>query len=262
MQDKTDPSIVCIDTALGCCLVDGDAATNLRDRRRRGKALGISFAIEVVVLALLVIAPLMTSVAQPQLGGTESVRFVFGGSPTRTPANKALSGIHHPQTPGDRRIKFTTDQAPLRPIQTTEEGDDAANSDPYASLDMFHQSGPLISDLQPTGPVVPSPPVVRNSEERRALRVSGSVQQAQLTLRVEPRYPAIAIQTKTQGTVVLHAIISRDGRITALEVVSGHPLPVQAAVDAVRQWRYRPTYLGGEPVEVESSITVIFRLRP
>jgi len=90
--------------------------------------------------------------------------------------------------------------------------------------------------------------------------VSGPIQQAQLTSSIEPRYPAIARQTKTEGTVVLHAIISRDGRITALEVVSGHPLLVQAALDAVRQWRYRPTYLGGEPVEVETSITVIFRL--
>ena len=61
-------------------------------------------------------------------------------------------------------------------------------------------------------------------------------------------------------TLLLHAIISVDGRITALEVVSGPPLLVQAAIDAVRQWRYRPTYLNGEPVEVETSITVIFRL--
>jgi protein TonB len=86
------------------------------------------------------------------------------------------------------------------------------------------------------------------------------MQQAQLTSRVEPRYPAIAIQTITEGTVLLHAIISRNGRITALEVLSGPPLLVKAALDAVRQWRYRPTYLGGEPVEVDTSITVIFRL--
>jgi periplasmic protein TonB len=86
------------------------------------------------------------------------------------------------------------------------------------------------------------------------------VQQAQLTSRVEPRYPVIAIQTRTEGTVLLHAVISRDGRIAALEVLSGPPLLVQAAVDAVRQWRYRRTYLGGEPVEVDTSITVIFRL--
>jgi protein TonB len=58
----------------------------------------------------------------------------------------------------------------------------------------------------------------------------------------------------------LHAIIGRDGRITGLDVVSGSPFFVQAALDAVRLWRYRPTLLNGEPVEVETSITVIFRL--
>jgi periplasmic protein TonB len=138
--------------------------------------------------------------------------------------------------------------------------DNPGDSDLHAFIDAPYQSGPMYSDLQPINPVVPPPPEIRNSEGRRTFRVSGPIQQAQLISRVEPRYPAIAVQTKTEGTVVLHAIISRDGRITALEVVSGHPLLVQAALDAVRQWRYRPTYLGGEAVEVETSITVTFRL--
>jgi protein TonB len=108
---------------------------------------------------------------------------------------------------------------------------------------------------------VPRPPdEIKKPEEKRAVRVSEPIQQAQLIARLQPRYPPLALQTRKEGTVVLHAIISRDGRITALEVVSGSPWFVQAALDAVRQWRYRPTYLGGEPVEVETSITVIFRL--
>jgi protein TonB len=69
------------------------------------------------------------------------------------------------------------------------------------------------------------------------------------------------LQTKKEGAVILHAIISRDGRITALDIVSGSPLLVTAALDAVRQWRYRPTLLNGDPVEVETTITVIFRLQ-
>jgi protein TonB len=72
----------------------------------------------------------------------------------------------------------------------------------------------------------------------------------------------LALQLRQSGTVVLHAIISRDGRINALEVVSGSPFFVQAALDAVRQWRYRPTMLNGEPVEVDTTITVIFQLKP
>jgi TonB family protein len=266
MQRKSngniEPEHPTTETALVRCLVDGDPATKARDLRRRRKALGISFAIEAVALALLIVAPLMTSVAQPHFAGTEFVRFVFGGSSNHTRANHQQSGIHHSPTLGDHRIKFTTTQAPPRPLQPPEGRDNAPNSDPYPSIDMSHPSGPLIFDLQPTGPPIPPLPEIRNSADRRAIRVSGPVEQAQLTSRIEPRYPVIAKQTKTEGTVVLHAIISRDGRITALEVVSGHPLLVQAALDAVRQWRYRPTYLGGEPVEVETKITVIFRLSP
>jgi len=92
------------------------------------------------------------------------------------------------------------------------------------------------------------------------VKVSEGVLEAQLISRIEPRYPTIAVLTKTEGTVRLHAIISRDGRITSLDVISGHPLLVKAALDAVQLWRYRPTMLNGEPVEVETSITVIFRL--
>jgi protein TonB len=96
--------------------------------------------------------------------------------------------------------------------------------------------------------------------EKRPLKVSEGVLEAQLISRIEPGYPHLARQTRTEGAVRLHAIISRDGRITSLEVISGHPFLVQAALDAVRQWRYRSTMLNGEPVEVETSITVIFRL--
>jgi protein TonB len=97
---------------------------------------------------------------------------------------------------------------------------------------------------------------------KQSLKLSEGVLEAQLLSRIEPQYPTLAKLTKTEGTVRMHAIISRDGRITSLDVISGHPLLVQAALDAVRQWRYRPTMLNGEPVEVETSITVIFRLQP
>jgi protein TonB len=78
--------------------------------------------------------------------------------------------------------------------------------------------------------------------------------------RIQPEYPSLARQARIQGQVSLRAIISRDGRIENLQVVNGHPLLVQAAIDAVRQWRYRPYMLNGEPVEVETQITVNFTL--
>jgi protein TonB len=97
---------------------------------------------------------------------------------------------------------------------------------------------------KPTGPV----------------RVGGNVQAARIVNRVQPVYPPLARQTRISGTVRLHAIISKDGTIQQLEVMSGHPLLQQAALDAVRQWRYQPTLLNGEPVEVDTTIDVIFSL--
>src|SRR5260221_574434 len=73
-------------------------------------------------------------------------------------------------------------------------------------------------------------------------------------------YPAMAVQTRTQGTVILHALISKDGSIESLQVVSGHPFLARAALDAVRQWRYRPYILNGQPIEVETQVTVNFTL--
>ena len=78
--------------------------------------------------------------------------------------------------------------------------------------------------------------------------------------RVQPEYPQLARQARIQGTVVLRAVISREGRIENLQVLSGHPLLVPAALDAVRQWRYRPYSLNEQPVEVETQITVNFTL--
>ena len=81
-----------------------------------------------------------------------------------------------------------------------------------------------------------------------------------LIYRVQPEYPALARQVRVQGLVVLRAIISRDGAIENLQALSGHPLLIPAALNAVRQWRYRPYVLNGEPVEVETEVKVNFIL--
>ena len=81
-----------------------------------------------------------------------------------------------------------------------------------------------------------------------------------LVHKVQPAYPPLARAARIQGPVVLRAIISKAGTIENLQVLSGHPLLVPAAIDAVRQWRYRPYNLNGEPVEVETQVTVNFIL--
>jgi protein TonB len=92
------------------------------------------------------------------------------------------------------------------------------------------------------------------------IKLGGQVQAAKIVAQPQPLYPALARQARIQGNVVLHAIIDKDGRVGQLEVVSGHPLLVQAALDAVKQWRYQPTQLNGDPVEVDTTITVSFVL--
>ena len=85
--------------------------------------------------------------------------------------------------------------------------------------------------------------------------------QGNLIHRVEPVYPPIAKLTGVQGTVLIKALISTDGRIDQAQVVSGSPLLSPAALEAIRQWRYRPYFLNGGPIEVETEITVNFVLQ-
>jgi protein TonB len=92
------------------------------------------------------------------------------------------------------------------------------------------------------------------------IRVGGNVQSAKSIKKVPPVYPVEARQAGISGTVRLHVIIAKDGTIEQLELVSGHPLLAQAALDAVRQWTYQPTLLNGKPVEVDTTIDVIFSL--
>ena len=256
-NSKSEPEAVAMPTSLDRYFVEGDETASTGRRRRRG-AFGISFAIEAAVLAVLIISPLLSSVAQPNFSRSVFMPFVFGtthtqhtiqhtSTPTHIQPNRFWKSITYP-VPGSR-------PAPPTPVEAD-----------YISADQGLYSGPVGLDLfqfegfRPVSPPEPPRKEARKIEDKGPVELSESVVQAQLISRIEPRYPTLALETRTQGTVRLRAIISRDGRITALEVLSGHPLLVQAALDAVRQWRYRPTMLNGEPVEVETSITVYFRL--
>ena len=125
---------------------------------------------------------------------------------------------------------------------------------PGAPVDSVLQNLLANAKPQPPAPTVPKP------FEHQPLRVGGSVIAARLVYRPKPEYPELARMTRTQGDVEFEAVIGKDGTIEQLKVVRGHPLLVKAAVDAVRQWRYQPTLLNGEPVEVLTDITVSFKL--
>jgi protein TonB len=92
------------------------------------------------------------------------------------------------------------------------------------------------------------------------IRISQGVTKGLLVHRVEPAYPTLAKSARVQGEVVLNAVIDANGQIQNLQLVSGHPMLVPAAIAAVRAWRYKPYLLNGQPVEVETTITVIFSL--
>jgi len=115
----------------------------------------------------------------------------------------------------------------------------------------------VLGSLMSNTAAPPPPPKPVNTAP---VRVGGNVAAANLIQQVPPVYPPIAKTAHISGTVVLHAIISKDGTIDQLEYQSGPPLLMKAAMDAVKQWRYRPTMLNGEPVDVDTTISVIFTL--
>jgi protein TonB len=107
------------------------------------------------------------------------------------------------------------------------------------------------------GPALPPPPKAATPAR---IKQGGQVTAASIITQTRPVYPALARQARIQGNVVLHAIIDKEGKVAQLEVISGHPLLVQSALDAVKQWRYKPTQLNGDPVEVDTTITVTFTM--
>jgi protein TonB len=112
----------------------------------------------------------------------------------------------------------------------------------------------------PTAAPPPPPPPVEQKKTVQRIRVGGQVQQANLIRQPKPVYPPLAKQARIQGVVRFNAIIGKDGTIQNLQLMSGHPLLVPAAQEAVKQWLYKPTLLNGEPVEVATVIDVNFTL--
>jgi protein TonB len=111
------------------------------------------------------------------------------------------------------------------------------------------------------GGIISSTPVaVPKVATPQRVRVSQGVTQGLLIRKVQPNYPPLARQARIQGSVLLQAEISKDGTIQNLRLISGHPMLAPAAIEAVKQWKYKPYILNGEPVEVETQITVNFTL--
>jgi protein TonB len=119
---------------------------------------------------------------------------------------------------------------------------------------------PALSAPPAAAPVVIPAKAPAAPPAQKRIQVSGELQEAMLLTMVKPEYPPLAMRSRIHGAVRMTAIIDKQGKIVELKLVDGHPLLIDAAMSVVKQWRYRPTLQGGEPVEVSTLITVNFRL--
>ncbi len=238
--------------------------TSVPERKRRGLAAVLSFTFEALFIGALLILPLIYTDALPK---QQLLTFLVAPPPPPPPP---------PAAPSVSRV--------MRKIQTNllTGGQLRAPTRIPERVQMIHeeQAPPEVSGVMggvpggvPGGQLggviggiishasnLAAVPKVALPTAPKRIRISQGVTKGQLIFRVEPEYPKIALSARIQGQVLLKAIIAKDGTIKELELVSGHPMLTQNAIQAVRQWRYRPFLLNGEPVEVETSVAVIFQI--
>jgi periplasmic protein TonB len=229
---------------------------------RRTGAVAASFAMQTIAVAVLVLIPLLwgdrLGLARPWLPVAMPV--------LRPPEPEPVKPT--PQTPDSRpsflrifRIPTTPQRVPTTDVMIS---DDAVPSlapatDAPSAIASFASPGSFSDQLKFTPPA-PKPVAEPAKFPEAPHAVTSDVQAAKLIRKVIPVYPVLAKQARISGTVRLVGVIARDGTIEHLQVVSGPPLLVKSAVEAVRQWVYRPTLLNGTAVEVIAPIDVIFTL--
>jgi len=248
---------------LSGCILENDPETQERARVLRGKALAASLVLEAGLLATVLIWPLI-------IPGVLSGKFTVTPLPPYSGGNSL--GDTHPRT-SDHLLPPKTETlrvclfcaqpaAPARP-QNSADARYTSGDGPLLGEGFDHnanESAPLIPGGDPNNHM---PIEIKKPELPRHVgpkQMSEGVMEAALIRKVQPEYPALARIAHVSGTVRLRAIIGIDGRIRELEVLSGSSFLQGAAVAAVREWRYRPTLLNGQAVEVETLITVNFVL--
>ncbi|MGH9775620.1 MAG: energy transducer TonB [Candidatus Acidiferrales bacterium] len=242
------------------CLVDGDLLANARRRNLRRRSLLISLLVEAAILAALVLVPLaapgklsrnvMILPLPPYRGSAERPAVSHGPVGNRNSASNVIP-LGQAQPPRIPPRIFQADDLPPG-VSSARSGEGIPGDKSFGSQ---------IPGGNEVGTQPPQPPRPRSVEKPRIpVRVSEGVQQARLIAKIIPVYPLPARNLRISGSVQLHAIIGKDGSVRSVEVVSGNPFLVGAALEAVRRWRYAPVLLDGEPVEVETSITVNFVL--
>jgi len=203
------------------------------------------------------------SVAQPISASPSTVNTTKPGDPNANKQNAQLGNNAQPKP--DTLPQNQPKPAEVLSVPMQAPRDVAMAKRPEPANDTIEPPSSIPGALPNTSPnnlgaIAKDVPVAVPTLNQQKLRVTSGVAQAQLTHRVNPQYPPEAFQSRVHGTVVLQAVIGKDGGVKALKVVSGPPMLIKSATEAVKQWRYKPFTLDGEPVEADTQINVNFSL--
>jgi periplasmic protein TonB len=232
-----------------------------RLKTKRGRTTTFAIILEVALIGLMVLMPLIFTEALPK---QQLMTFLVAPPPPPPPPPPAAAPIkvvRQVQTDIVNGALRTPTKIPQK-IQMIKE--DEAPPPAMASSGVVGgvpggipggQMGGVIGGIINSTPVA-----VPKVATPQRVRVSQGVSAGLLVRKVNPTYPPLARQARIQGQVVLRAVISKDGSIENLTLVSGHPMLAPAAIEAVKQWKYKPYLLNGEPVEVDTEVQVNFTL--
>lgn len=248
--------------SLHCLLEDDPEAVRLA-RSRRARSLALSISLQALFIAVVVVAPLL---ATGKLAlQTQPPIVIYKGH--YTPIEVRSQGDAAPRPDSTGHTFVTT--KPMQPnkipdsmVTNLEDGPWQEPGKVPGGCPNCREDGlipPIFGDPAKI-PTVPPPVEIRPAPRPAMIRVGQPIQEAKLIHRVDPTYPPLCRQIHLEGSLVLRAIIGRDGSMRELHYVRGNACFLQYSMDALSQWRYQPTLLNGEPVEVETTITVVFKL--
>jgi periplasmic protein TonB len=216
-------------------------------------AVTLSAIVQTLILGVMILIPLIYTEALPK-GMLNTFLVAPAPPPPPPPPQPIVKAVKAPKIIEIRKMVAPT----VIPKNIAVVKDEAPVIYTNSSSGVDGGTGSVLGGLIGSGPAGPPPPPKPAAPSR--IRVGGNVEAASIINKIAPQYPPIAKTAHVSGTIVLHAIISKEGTIQELQYVSGPPLLMKAAMDAVKEWRYKPTLLNGDPVEVDTTIDVVFTL--
>lgn len=225
-------------------------------KTKRGRLTTLSFVFEAIIVGIMVLIPLLFTEALPKAQLMMAL-VAPPPPPPPPPPPAAVKIVKQVQTDIVNGQLRTPTKIPKKVEIIKEEEAPPPMTGVVGGVPGGVPGGSMGGVM---GSIIGGTPVAVPKVAVQRVRVSQGVTAGLVVHKVQPNYPPLARTARVQGSVVLAAIIGKDGSIQNLHVISGHPLLTQAALDAVKQWRYRPYVLNGEPVEVDTQVTVNFTL--